>query len=110
MFAVIYRAHLKPDREAEYIRMWHKIALYFKEHRGALGSSLHKTDDGLWIAYSRWPTKEVRDASWPSDKKAISAELPAEIQEAIKIVKDCLDDERKFPEISMDVIDDLLVK
>lgn len=58
MFAVIYRGYVKPNKEKEYRQLWHQIATYFVEKRGALGSCLHKTKEGLWLAYSRWPDKK----------------------------------------------------
>ncbi len=67
MFAVIYRAYIKTGMEEEYQKYWHKIATYFIENCGALGSCLHKTEEGYWLAYSRWPDKATRDAAWPSD-------------------------------------------
>ena len=109
MFAVLYQSYLKPGREAEYKQAWHKIARYFREHRGAIGSCLHQTKDGLWIAYSRWPDKATRDASWP-DNKMPSQELPKEIRKAIFVLIECLDQNHKFPELCMEVVDDLLFK
>lgn len=106
MFAVIYRGYLKPGREADYRTAWNQVARYFIEKRGALGSCLHRTEDGLWIAYSRWPDKETRDASWPGNKSP-SNELPPEICHAIAILKDSLDEDRKIPDICMEVVDDL---
>lgn len=47
MFAVIYRAYIKSGYEAEYQKLWRKIATYFVEKRGALGSCLHKTNEGM---------------------------------------------------------------
>ena len=109
MFAVIYRGYLKSGREAEYREAWHAVAQYFVERRGAIGSSLHRTSDGLWLAYSRWPDKKTRDASWPGEN-APTAELPPEICEAILTLKNCMCQESKFPDICMEVVDDLLLK
>lgn len=108
MFAVIYRAYLNPGTESEYRKQWNKVANYFVAHRGALGSCLHKTEEGVWLAYSRWPDKATRDASWPGENAA-SEVLPDDIKNAIVKIKDCIDQERKFPEICMEIIDDLLI-
>lgn len=78
MFAVIYRGSILPGKEDEYQQAWMLVATYFKECRGALGSCLHKSETGEWIAYSRWPDKQTRDASWPKDEevcKTISPEV-----------------------------------
>lgn len=47
MFAVIYRGYIKADKEDEYKKHWHAIAKYMVEKRGALGSCLHKAEDGM---------------------------------------------------------------
>lgn len=108
MFAVIYRGYLKPGAEAVYQEAWHVVASYFVEHCGALGSVLHKTDDNLWVAYSRWPSKAVRDAAWPG-ANATNQTLPMNIATSIAIIKDCLIQENKLPDIEMEVIDDTLL-
>ena len=107
MFAVIYQGYLKNGREAAYCQAWKRVARYFIEKRGAIGSCLHRTPEGVWVAYSRWPDKKTRDASWGNDR---AEDFPEEIREAMKALKDCLDEERKIPEICMDVMDDLFVK
>jgi heme-degrading monooxygenase HmoA len=107
MFAVIYRVYLKPGKEQEYQRLWNQIASYFVQYRGALGSCLHRTEEGLWVAYSRWPSKAVRDASWPKEREP-SEELPEDMRKAIIAIKDCADEERKMEEIHLEVVADLL--
>ncbi|MGE3919521.1 MAG: antibiotic biosynthesis monooxygenase [Gammaproteobacteria bacterium] len=108
MFAVIYRSYLKPGCESAYKELWNKIATYFIQHRGAIGSTLHQTEDGMWVAYSRWPDKATRDASWPGESKP-SDKLPESIQEAILSIQTCVDQNRKHPEICMHIVDDLLI-
>ena len=104
-FAVLYQGYVKQERELEYQNAWHTIATYFVEKRGALGSRLHRTDAGLWVAYSRWPNRATRDASWPGENAPSSA-LPDTIRQAIMQLKDCI--ESQLPEICMEVIDDIL--
>jgi len=55
IFPVLYRFYLQPHQEELYKECWDKLTGYFIKERGAIGSCLHKTDNGLWIAYSRWP-------------------------------------------------------
>ena len=109
MFAVIYQTYLKPGKEAEYQQHWRKIATYFVEQRGAIGSCLHRTPEGIWVAYSRWPSKALRDASWPGDNAA-SEELSEDIRATIAAIKECGDSDRRIPEICLEVIDDLLLQ
>lgn len=61
MFAVICRGYFKLGTKAQYQNAWRIVADYFIKMQSALGSSLHKTDDDLCFAYSRWPSKEMRD-------------------------------------------------
>ena len=108
MFAVIYRAYLKVGTESEYQHLWNLVVHYFVKHCGALGSCLHQTEEGFWLAYSRWPDKATRDAAWPQGNTP-SAALPDEISKAIIGIKKCIDKEREFPEICMEVKNDLLM-
>ena len=104
MFAVIYKSAIKRGKEELFVQTWKIIAQHFIKHRGAIGSSLHKAEDGVWIAYSRWPSRAVRDASWGDNKEI----LPNEILKAIEQLKAC--QEEQYPEICMEVIEDLLIQ
>ena len=107
MFAVIYRGYVKPEHEKQYQEYWKAIATYFVKERGALGSTLHKTEEGMWVAYSKWPDKETRDISWP--KTGINSEFSSDISAAIEGLKSCLDEERQQPEICMEIMDEVSV-
>ncbi|MDO8953637.1 MAG: hypothetical protein Q7V63_02160 [Gammaproteobacteria bacterium] len=110
-FAIIYRFKLKPHQEEAYQKNWHVIATYFIENCGAIGSCLHKGAGGLWLAYSRWPDKTTRDASWPGDNVSNDA-LPAEIREAIRqmqALKQENSDLEQYDEICLEVVEDLLL-
>ena len=111
MFAVIYRFKLKPHQETHYQHLWHKIATYFTHNRGAIGSCLHKGEDNLWVAYSRWPNKAIRDAAWPGDS-APNEDLPRDIRETIQqmqAIKEENQDLENYDEICLEVVEDLLV-
>jgi hypothetical protein len=103
MFAVIYRGFIRPGFEKDYQKAWNTIAVYFLKNCGAYGSALHQTEKGEWIAYSRWPSKEVRDQAWV-DQHA----LPEEIKKAIQTLKNCTDPNKPSDEIPMGLIKDLL--
>jgi hypothetical protein len=109
MFAAIYQSYIKPGREYEYQGAWNVVVRYFVEYRGAIGSCLHRTTDGLWVAYSRWPDKKTRDYSWPGED-APSTELPNEVRTAILTIQDCIDPDRRLPDICMEVVEDLLLR
>jgi hypothetical protein len=107
MFAVIYQSWIHEGKEEEFKKYWHIVASYFVTKRGALGSALHKTQNGYWLAYSRWPDKKTRDNSWPGNSD-ISDEFPDEVRLAILGIRDCKDQNREVPEIHMEVVDDIL--
>lgn len=106
-FAVIYHGYIKPGRESDYENAWSLVAQYFVEHRGAIGSCLHRTAEGLWVAYSRWPDEKTRDASWSGDD-ASSKGLPSDVYNAVLTIKDCI--EQKLPDICMEVVNDILLR
>lgn len=105
MFAVIYRSYVKAGFEAQYRKCWTVIASHFINERGALESTLHQAENGMWVAYSKWPDKATRDAAWPRDNKKVNADLPIAIKEAIYNLKSYLEEENKLPEICMEVIE-----
>ncbi len=106
MFAVIYRGFIKAGLEDSYQDYWKKVATYFVQKRGALGSTLHKTKEGMWVAYSRWPDAATRAAAWPANDEAINPEFPADMHEAIRGLKSCL--ETQLPEICMEITTEVL--
>lgn len=103
-FAVIYRFYLLPSKEEEYVSNWKIITNYFVEHRGAISSTLHKTEEGYWVAYSKWTDRKTRDASWIKD--GVQKDLPGKIQHAIEIMQNCSDPQKEpFPELCLNIIE-----
>jgi hypothetical protein len=111
MFAVIYKFKLKPAQEELYQLHWQKIAHFFINQRGAIGSCLHKGDEGIWVAYSRWPDKATRDASWPGEN-APNQELPWDIKQSIQIMQkiraENSDLEEEYEEICLNLVHDFM--
>jgi hypothetical protein len=101
MFAVLYRGFVLPGKEQEYKKNWKIVADYFIAERGALGSTLHKTVDGQFLAYSRWPDKSTRDASWGD-----TITINDTIDNAVTCLKKCIDDSKPHDEIQMEIIDE----
>lgn len=62
-FAVVYRWKIRPGHEAEFQQGWATITRRLREERGALGSRLHRSEDGTWVAYAQWPDKATWEAS-----------------------------------------------
>lgn len=103
-FAVIYRFYLKKSKEDDYLIYWKEVANYFVQKRGALSSNLHKTQEGYFLAYSKWPDKATKEASW--SKSEIKNDLPLEIKMALLEMKKCINLEKEvFPEIEMTLME-----
>ena len=82
-FGVIYRWKLKPGLEEQFRHGWEATTQLLMSTRGALGSRLHRAEDGTWIAYAQWPSK----AAWeehrrlgPADPEASRLMLEAEAE------------------------------
>lgn len=97
-FAVLYRWRLHPDSEDSFIEGWSQVSKLLLEHRGSLGSRLHRGDDGIWYSYAQWPSAEARANAF-----AAGSVDPA----ASKKMRDAIAEE--LPEIVLDSIVDFLV-
>ncbi len=97
-FAVIYRWRLKPGLEDQFVKAWTRVTELYVEHRGGLGSRLHKGSDGIWVAYAQWPSAEVRDAAFSGEP--LDPVARASMREAV---------EESFDEIVLEPVVDRLV-
>lgn len=99
MLVAIYQWRVKPGRETEFTQAWSKLTTIIYERQGSLGSRLHRTEDGHFLAYAQWPNLEAYNASdgVPS--------LPEE-EHCRAILHDC--SERLRPDIFMTVVQDQL--
>jgi quinol monooxygenase YgiN len=99
MLCVIYRWRLKPGREDEFVAAWERLTRAIRDHRGGLGSRLHRAENGLWVAYAQWPDR----ATWESarDRETADPKAAAAMAEAVA--------ERAEP-LLLDVVADLLVR
>lgn len=62
MFCASYRFIINTnvsDAEARFVKCWTAFSRYFQAEAGALGSYLHRIDEGEYCAYARWPSREV---------------------------------------------------
>ncbi|GAC1656424.1 MAG: hypothetical protein NVS9B12_08110 [Vulcanimicrobiaceae bacterium] len=62
MFTAIYRWRVKPELEAEFLRVWHIRTQKIEEHGGSFGARLHKGDDGTYYSIALWPSREAWEA------------------------------------------------
>lgn len=63
MLALIYQWRILPGREENFIYAWTRMTEIIREREGSWGSRLHRTEDGRFIAYAQWPSREAWDAS-----------------------------------------------
>lgn len=87
MLAVIYKVRLHPGQDETYQECWKYISCYFVEHRGAIGSSLHRSEEGLWMIYSKWPDRETQECSWSFEAKK---KLPYDVLKQVERMQACV--------------------
>ena len=98
MFAVIYRFHPKVGREADFETEWHAGTTLIRAERGSLGSRLHRSPDGGYMAYAQWPSRDA----WKNPPPAST-----ELRDTLARMNACLSESEVKAEL--EVIDDLLV-
>jgi hypothetical protein len=97
-FAVLYRWHLKPGKEKQFIEAWSRISDRLLSDRGSLGSRLHRGSDGIWYSYAQWPSSEARESAFA---------LPAVDPEAGALMRDAIAE--TLPEVVLDSVSDFMV-
>jgi hypothetical protein len=97
-FAVVYRWRLYAGKEDQFLGAWETVTLALKQQRRALGSRLHRAEDGIWIAYAQWPDRE----SWQRsrDLGPLDGSVAERMREAIA---------ESWPPILLDPVRDHLV-
>jgi heme-degrading monooxygenase HmoA len=92
--AVIYRWKVRSGKEHDFASAWARLTDIQCAECGAIGSRLHKADDGSFIAYSFWPSRKHWDmAQLHGPRSAARALMAAAIEE-------------RFPEIHMELLDE----
>ena len=64
MFAVIYSFKVKPSRDKQFIEAWKALTELIYQNRGSLGSRLHKSSSGEYIAYAQWTDQSTWEKPW----------------------------------------------
>ena len=96
MFAVLYRWRVDAENAAEFVHQWELATAAIREQCGSFGSRLHRTEDGEWVAYARWPDSETLA------RCSQVASLPVEPMLAL------IDDPDRYPPVRMIIEADLL--
>lgn len=98
MFIALYRWKLKPGKEDQFREAWSQVTLAIREKCGSLGSRLHSSEDGTWVAYAQWPSKEM----WQKDRP-----LGDEGDAARRRMSEAI--EERLPALYLTVTDDFLI-
>jgi heme-degrading monooxygenase HmoA len=99
MYVAVYRWKIKEGCEERFRQGWLRLTREIYRERGSLGSRLHKSDDGGWVAYAQWPNREAWEAA---------AGVEVEDKEAAQMMSESVAE--RHPDIYLEVIDDLLQK
>jgi len=97
-FCVIYRWQVAGADEEQFLEAWKNVTKDFRMGSNGLGSRIHLSEDGVWLAYAQWPSR----AAWESAKLETAEGL-----EAMSVMSDAII-ERLEP-ILLEPIADLLV-
>ncbi len=76
MKAAIYRWKVAPGDEEYFARRWHEITQDIMRDHGGGGSRLHRAENGDFVAYARWPSKEARDKAFADYSKDPNRAIP----------------------------------
>lgn len=96
-FCVIYRWRFESGSEASGIAAWSRLTKAIARELGGLGSRLHRTEEGWYVAYAQWPD----EATWQAAQSAPSPDPQASNELASAIVE-------RLPPIRLKVEQDLL--
>lgn len=99
MFIALYRWKLKKGQEVRFQEGWHRRTVEIYQKCGSLGSRLHKAEDGTWVGYAQWPSKEAWEAI---------GNVPIDDVEARTMMQESV--EESYPSVLMEIVDDLLQK
>jgi heme-degrading monooxygenase HmoA len=96
MFVVVYRFRVREGSEELFQQAWEKRTHEIAERNGGLGSRLHRTEDGAFIAYAQWPSREVwqeagKDTADTDARRAVADTLVgAEVVFEMDVIQDLL--------------------
>jgi hypothetical protein len=106
MFVALYRWKVKAGRENAFREAWIRVTRANCALYGSLGSRLHRSEDGTWIAYAQWPSREDWEYAW---RRGVLAD-----PESSAVMRECVEadsaDEQFKPSLALTVIEDMLEK
>ena len=94
-FAVLYRWRLRAGSEASFQEAWARVTKALRRERAALGSRLHRSEDGFWVAYAQWPSREAWEHSRQAGAvdQAAARSMAEAIEESLEpiLLRPCAD-------------------
>lgn len=63
MYYVIIEFDVRSGVEDAFVERWSELTEFIHAEAGGLGSRLHKSSEGKFVAYAQWPDKKTRDES-----------------------------------------------
>ncbi len=103
MFVAIYRWRAHLGREAQFREGWRRGTEAIRRTYGGLGSRLHLTDDGEFVAYAEWPD----EASW---RRAFDAGFVHDDPESTVLFREAIAEAPGAPIYRLTLVDDLLTR
>jgi len=82
--------------DAQFVDGWERVTLAIRAKCGSYGSRLHRSDDGIWVGYARWPDAATRAGCAHGEVEG-SALMAAAIAES-------------FDELACTIVTDLLAE
>lgn len=63
MYCILYSFDVIPGEEERFIKAWRGLTLFYKAQANSLGSRLHQSKSGGFVAYAQWPSEAVFNAA-----------------------------------------------
>ncbi|MGD2133418.1 MAG: antibiotic biosynthesis monooxygenase [Maricaulaceae bacterium] len=95
---VLYRFDIKPDKEADFVAAWARLTDVIRQEHGTFGSRLHRSADGTYLAYARWPSREAFDLA---EEKPVKSAARALMASTIS---------HRYPPEHLEIVEDRLVE
>ena len=102
MFVAVYWWQVKPGKEEQFRKAWHRGTELITRIYGSFGSRLHQDDRGRFVGYAEWPDEET----W---RAAFKRKMVYNEPETRAAFLDALTERQDVPEpMQLTVVDDLL--
>lgn len=80
-FAVLYQWQIKLGKLRQFADACADMTEALLRERGALGSRLHRSEQGTWMAYAQWPTRPLYERS--GDLGPVDPDALKRLQDAV---------------------------